>query len=364
MSHRGPCDEENLLADYEEDKGVFESLLEYIPLNFWEHHAEQTNLYSVQERNLKSVNTNAEEMLHLAGIHVVMGVLGFPQAKLYWQRDTEVPIISKCMTRDRFFQLRNFMHFVNNEGEHEEKLWKVKPFLDCVKQKCLTLPRSLHVSLDEQMVPFSGKCGILSYVPSKPNPLGLKCFVLAAPDGLVLDFMFYVGTGTVSNEDMKEYGLGASVVKILSESIPKGKMHCIYTDRFFTSIKSIDLLLQNNIFQTGTVMKNRIGPIVDKLKTDRQLKRGEWDEWVRNDDKVCLIKWKDNKSVLLLSSCVGSEPSTTCKRWSKGDKKKVDIPQPRVVKLYNEKMGGVDLCHTIDVIFAQGNGQFDFLIIL
>ncbi|XP_068083226.1 piggyBac transposable element-derived protein 3-like [Anabrus simplex] len=283
-------------------------------------------------------------MMHLAGVHVMMGVLGYPQTKMYWQRDTEVPIISKCMSRDRFFELRNFMHFVDNQGEHEGPLWKVKPFLDCVKQKCISLPRSKHVSLDEQMVPFSGKCGFRQFVPSKPNPLGLKNFILAAPDGLVLDFMFYTGAGTVSIEDQKENGLGGAIVKVLTESIPQDKTHCVYTDRFFTSVKSVDMLLQRNIYQTGTVMKNRVGSVSQKLKTDKELKRGEWEEWVREDEKMCIVKWKDNRSVLLLSSCVGSEPPTTCKRWSKEEKKKVVIPQPLIVKYYNEKMGGVDLC--------------------
>ncbi|XP_046982234.1 piggyBac transposable element-derived protein 3-like [Schistocerca americana] len=194
------------------------------------------------------------------------------------------------------------------------------------------------------MVPFSGKCGFVTYVPSKPNPLGLKCFVLAAPDGLVLDFMFHAGSGTVSAEDMKEYGLSAAVVKMMTESVPRDNQHCVYTDRFFTSVKSVDMLLGRKIYQTGTVMKNRLGPIVKKLKNDMLFQRGEWEEWVREDDKICLIKWKDNRSVLILSSCVGSSPPTTCKRWSREHKKKIDVPQPVAVKLYNENMGGVDLC--------------------
>ncbi|XP_049813953.1 piggyBac transposable element-derived protein 3-like [Schistocerca nitens] len=252
----------------------------------------------------KNDNTSGEEMLQVAGIHVVMGVLGYAQSKLYWQQDTQVPVIAKCMTRDRFYELRNYMHFVDNTSEHNEKLWKVKPFLDCVQKKCLTLPRSHHLSVDEQMVPFSGKCGFVTYVPSKPNPLGLKCFILAAPDGLVLDFMFYNGSGTVSAEDIKEYGLGAAVVKMMTESVPRDNQHCVYTDRFFTNVKSVDMLLGRKIYQTV----------------------------------------KDNKSVVILSSWVGSSPPTTYKRRSREHKKKIDVPQPVEMKLYNENMGGVDLC--------------------
>ncbi|XP_046399949.1 uncharacterized protein LOC124166462 [Ischnura elegans] len=284
MQMKGPPGDESLLTEHDEKKGVLSSFLEYLPLEFWEDAAKNTCLYSVQERELRSVKTTAEELMHFVGIHLIMGCLGYPQS------------------------------------------------------------RSAHMSLDEQMVPFSGRCLFRQYVPSKPNPLGLKCFVLAASDGLVLDFHMYTGKGTVPENDLKEMGLGSSVVKLLTQSVPQDGRHCVYTDRFFTSIKSIKYLRKNNIFQVGTVMRNRIGPVINKLNSDKNLKRGEWDELVEESDSTCLVKWKDNKCVLMLSSCAGSQPLSTCKRWSKEEKKKIEVPQPYVVKIYNEKMGGVDLC--------------------
>lgn len=80
------------------------------------------------------------------------------------------------------------------------------------------------------------------------------------------------------------------------------------------------------------------------MKKDNQLKRGEWDEKVRNDEKVCVLKWKDTKAVNMLSTCVGSSPASTCKRWCKDLKQKIDVPQPAVIKNYNQCMGGIDLC--------------------
>lgn len=71
--------------------------------------------------------------------------------------------------------------------------------------------------------------------------------------------------------------------------------------------------------------------------------RGEYQEFVREDDSVCAIKWKDNKSVLVLSTLVGSQPENICYRWCKTEKKRIGVPQPAAIKLYNEKMGGVDL---------------------
>lgn len=127
-------------------------------------------------------------------------------------------------------------------------------------------------------------------------PLGLKNFILAAPDGVVLDFLFYAGEETVLACDKNKLRLGGAVAKKLCESIPPGSPHVIYTDRFFTSLKSVEHLLESNIYQTGTVQQNRTDGVAKFLKEDKKMKRGEWDEMAR-DDEVCVVKWKDTKTV-------------------------------------------------------------------
>ncbi|KAL3185346.1 hypothetical protein MRX96_030163 [Rhipicephalus microplus] len=73
------------------------------------------------------------------------------------------------------------------------------------------------------------------------------------------------------------------------------------------------------------------------------MKRGDSACLVRDDGEVCVVKWKDNKSVLLMSSAVGCEPVATCMRWCIEAKKKVPVPQPAIVAHYNKFMGGLDL---------------------
>lgn len=348
MLQRGPAIHEDITHTAPDTpEGALEAFFEYLNLEFWHEVAEQTNLYSVQSRDShRSVNVTSSDVIHLTGIQVLMGSLKLPQARMYWSRDFDFPLIRNSMSRDRFFEIRKYLHFVNNLSVHDEddRLWKVRLFIDQIKNKCITLPRPSHLAIDEQMIPFSGRCKFRQYVPSKPCPLGLKNFVLASRDGMVLDFHIYSGKGTVSESDRKEYGVGGSIVKLLIDTVPKNGNHVIYTDRFFTSIKTADFCLNNNIHQIGTVMKNRIGPVVKKLVDDKHLKRGEWEEKVRADDNLCILKWKDNKSVLMLSTCMGSEPLEVCKRWCKEDKKRIEVPQPAVVNAYNKNMGGIDLC--------------------
>lgn len=201
-----------------------------------------------------------------------MGILSFPQAKLYWNKYLSVPLIKNCMNKNRFFELRNHLHFTDNTAERrgDDKLWKIRPILDGIITKCQSLPKSTHLSIDEQMIPFSGRCMFRQYVPPKPNPLGIKNFVLASKDGLVLDFHIYVGSTTIAESDKKQLGVGGGIVKLLLRTVTEGT--CLYTDRFFTSLKLADYLNQQmeHVYLTGTVLRNRFGTEEDKEVTITQ----------------------------------------------------------------------------------------------
>lgn len=84
----------------------------------------------------------------------------------------------------------------------------------------------------------------------------------------------------------------------------------------------------------------------NELESDKSLKdkgRGSSQVLVRNDEKIALTKWYDNKPVLLLSSQFANEESDVCKRYNKKEKEYMYVNRPEVVKMYNKNMGGVDL---------------------
>ncbi|XP_064475469.1 piggyBac transposable element-derived protein 2-like [Ornithodoros turicata] len=227
------------------------------------------------------------------------------------------------MRRDRFFELRNVVHFADiqnvPENQKQNKLYRLQPILSSFRSGSVSLPRFSNLSVDEQMIPFVGRCPARQYIPSKPNPVGLKNFVLATPQGLMLDFKIYTGKDTVDQETQKELGLGGAIVKLLLQTVPSDKTVHMLKDRYFIGLKLAEFLRSRNTHLTGTVLSTRTGGAAQKLPDDKQMKRG---------DSACVV---------------GADGKGTCKCWSSDANGKVDVPQPAAVKQYNSNMGGVNL---------------------
>ena len=150
---------------------------EYFTKDIFELISAQTNLYSVQKSGT-SVKCTCSEIRKLFGAHIIMGTLSFPRLRMYSEPHTRIPLIADHFSVNRVFKLRNNLHLVDNEqgNSGDDKLWKVRPLLDRIRQTCLSLKQEESQSIDEQMVPFKGRTLMKQFVRGKPNPVGLKTF--------------------------------------------------------------------------------------------------------------------------------------------------------------------------------------------
>nr|XP_037291347.1 piggyBac transposable element-derived protein 4-like [Rhipicephalus microplus] len=246
-------------------------LVQYVPHEVFEMMAFAMNTTHVQETG-KSLETSI---------------------RMYWMKKTRVPLVADNMTKNRYFQLRRRLKLVNkfdvSEQEKEkDRLWRMRPLVSFLLEGCQKLPREENVSIDEQMIPFSRRTQLKQFVPRKPNPQGLKNFVLATPGGLIFDSEIYQGKKAALYPGSS--GIEESAVLRLTETLPPGTK--VYFDRYFTSGPLLDKLAENGIAGTGTIMNNRI-PKGVKLSTQKELKekgREKSEMFARSDKKQAVVR--------------------------------------------------------------------------
>jgi hypothetical protein len=96
------------------------------------------------------------------------------------------------------------------------------------------------------------------------------------------------------------------------------------------------------ILSLGTVRSNRFAGC--PIETDKILMkqgRGKFNYKTDSEKDIIIVKWMDNKCVLIGSTKYGIQPATTIKRYRKPHKQKVDVVCPSIIKNYNKHMGGM-----------------------
>ncbi|KAH7958989.1 hypothetical protein HPB49_007064 [Dermacentor silvarum] len=315
----------------------------YVPESIFKVIAENTNQYIVKT-TLHNVNTTSNEVRKLFGMHILMGVIHLPRVRLYWNPMMKVSLISETMKEKHFFKLRNNLHIVAKDSgfDSKDRLWKVRPFLELIRKRCLELAVEQECSIDEQMIPFKGHLSIKQYVKGKPSPWGIKVFALCGRSGLLYDFAIYQGEHTIPADLKKEYGLCSGVVLHPSKRIPYGCNCQLYFDNYFTSVPLLRQLRQYRILAAGTVRKNRLGKCpLESKKVINKKPRGYSAEYVTSDDVVVVI-WKDKNDVSVASNFVGIGNEEDVRRWDKTNCDHIFVKQPEIIAKYNRSMGGVD----------------------
>lgn len=331
-----PCDSDELESPYYFFEKYFSDALFSLII-------ENTNLFALQQQT-KFAPTNIDEIKTFVGIHIVMGNCHFPRIRCYWQPNCSIPIISNSMPINRFFKLRQHTHFVNVEEkpDNNDRLWKIRPLYDAIRQRCLSLPLETDLCIDEQMIPFKGSLNIKQYIKNKPTKWGIKVLALCGRSGILYDFVIYQGVTTeFIPEHIEVFGSSGAIVTTLAQRIINPNVR-LYFDNFFSNYNVLQYLRNKSIYAYCTARIDRFkSPPFSSDKIMKKKRRGSFEE-VISKDGIIMTKWFDNKSVILASNYRGVGMPDTCVRWDKSEKQYKDVPRPEVVKEYNDCMGGVD----------------------
>lgn len=318
--------------------------------------ADQSNLYSIQRDANKPLNTNPNEIEQFIGLCIYMSIYGLPRSRLYWAAKTNVEKIQSVMPRNRWEQLKNSLHFNDNsnipprEDPNRDKLFKIRPLVDSLKRTFNDIPLDdQHVCVDEQIIPFKGKSSLKQYTPNKPHKWGYKLFALCDSHGILHDFEIYSGKiSPVPN--LPDLGASSNVVLSLTQIIPDNQNYLVYFDNWFASPALFGVLANKGIGALGTVRLNRFRGL--SFTPDKEMKkrgRGSFEEKETTIDGIDLraVKWLDNRAVTLVSTFDSAEPADMVTRYDAKIRGEIQVPRPRIVKTYNQFMGGVDLLDSL-----------------
>lgn len=319
------------------DDNIFTLLVEY------------TNMYAVSHN--RSGDVTPDEMRCFVGVLLLSGYVRVPRREMYWEnaKDVTNEVISKAMPRNRFrFIMQNIHCCDNTKLQQQDRFAKVRPLFDAIgKNFILHAPLEEFHSIDESMVPYFGHHGTKQFIRGKPIRWGYKFWAGTTRLGYILWFEPYQGASTPLDDKYKHLGLGASVVlqfvDVLQDRFPYVPFE-IYFDNFFTSIKLLEELKLRNVKAVGTMRENRVGKDcpLQHSKALKRKDRGFFEYATTIGNSVVVCKWVDNSIVTIASNNCEVLPSLPVSRYSQKDKKKITIQQPKLIKMYNENMGGVD----------------------
>jgi hypothetical protein len=291
--------------------------------------------------------TTNEEMLKFFGIIIETGLVQMPKLKYYWSSSQLYgsEIIRNTMSRERFELLLKFWHFSNNDKKdsNQDRLFKLKPILDLLKVRFSSVytPGSI-VSVDETMIPWRGRLLFKQYLLGKAHKYGVKMYKLADTNGYTWNFVIYTG----QQDSLAGRGHAEAVVMNLLNDL-SGCYRTVVADNFFTSISLAERLLEQDTYLIGTLRSNRAGS--GREIVQKRLNHGEV-YGLQNRIGVKLIKWKDKRDVLMIST----KPSHSATVVDTGKTNKLNecIMKPQVILDYNEGRQGTDLSDQLSTYHA------------
>ncbi|XP_014616305.1 PREDICTED: piggyBac transposable element-derived protein 4-like [Polistes canadensis] len=310
----------------------------FVPNQSFEEIAEQTNLYASQQledrysqRLSKWTVTNKNEIKRFFGLILWMGLVKLPSLHLYWSHDPAYmqTFPKKIMSRNRFELLLRMIHFADNRKSNgSNRLYKIQPLIDTLEINFKKYYNPTEdICINESLIPFHGCIIFRQYLKQNRYKYGIKIFKLCCGSGYTYALHVYIGK-TLKKENTMPTKI---VMSLCRDIFDKG--HTLYTSNWYTSIELANKLIDKNIHLVGTLHSSQWN--LPQQVILKKLKQGEI---IAKENKkgITILKWKDKRDILLLSTKHSSEMVNVKSRSE-------DKLKPQIVVAYNRGKAAVNL---------------------
>ena len=340
------------------------------PLEIWDLMMDEivdlitynTNDYA-KSKNDPYFTVTKTEIRNFIGILLLSGYHNIPQIALMWDSDSDCGIadVKACMTRNRFWRIKKYIHFCDNERlDKDDKFAKVRPLFQLLNKKVKQFGSLDNTySVDEQMIPYTGMHSAKQTNREKTIRFGYKAFWITTKDGYPIECIPYVGKKGICGESGKDLTARVTLQLVLSAQLSPGDL--LFFDNWYSSYKLFCALTAMNIRATATIRADRLNfwpnqiegrkiepkkPKKTPLFSSSMMKKCERGGSEIKYDKytgVNVVSWNDNGLVTVISNSFSPESESDVERFSKKQKEVIKIKRPESIEVYNKGMGGVDL---------------------
>lgn len=160
------------LAEFESEDETEHDRNGWTPLNYFEQYIDRDLIKAIADcinavsmsRSGDLLKTSVDDVYLFWCLYSDV-LCTIPKNEDVLSKSLRFTYITDRFTRDRFFKLRQSLKVLIDDDVPEDlrksdKFWKVRPFLDRILQGCRSQTRHECVSIDEQMVPFTGACHV------------------------------------------------------------------------------------------------------------------------------------------------------------------------------------------------------------
>ena len=328
---------------------LFELFFDQEVINFLVSESTRYALF----KNMPDPQITPDEMKCFLVVLVLSGYNELPGKKYYWDSEPDMKNIMavEMMRRDKFLTIFRYLHCADNLNiDKKDKMFKLRPLMDNLRGKFMTyFVLEPELNYDESMIKYYGKHSCKQFIRGKPIRFGYKAWCINTKNGYLVNFNIYQGNDPMTNENyQKLFGKAAAPFVTMINELPEQKRNLAYTfyfDNLFTGFTLLKYLKDQGYEACGTIRDNRIPkncPVQNK-KVMQKKPRGTYDSAIERNTGISLVRWSDNNIVTVASTNHGVAPLSSVKRFSRKEKKSIQVSRPSAIAKYNAAMGGTDL---------------------